>query len=142
MHDTTKQIRTLAGATLLLLTLYIFATVLLEAKLPALFQEYLRQEAESDLDKADIFLLVVGIPVALLHIISFVGLMTIKPWAKNLFMLSTISICALTPFFGPYVDHGIAFFLEMLSTLCTGVLITLLYFTHSKFNKRISPESL
>ncbi len=128
--DTTKIIKLFVILELILLVAGFIIWPPTQSHLPPLLQEYLDQEMET-INIVDL----ITIPVLLIYIISAVGLLLTKIWAKNLYVLSTILVYALIPFMGPAVEHAFFATINHLGSLITGAILALLYFTSSAFNK-------
>ncbi len=133
--DTTKIIKLFVIFDLLLMAVYLVVSFSMESHLPLLLQEYLAQEMESEISTADLVALWVGIPGLLIYFISVAGFLLTKAWAKNLYVFGTVLAFALFPFMGPMVEHALSASIYDLSSLTTGAILALLFFTSSAFNK-------
>ena len=133
--DTTKIIRLLVLLELALLLLSLFATFRLESYLHPLLQEYLALQELSAPTTQDSIILWVGIPFVLAHIVSVVGLLFVKIWAKYLYLFVIVVEHMLTPFVGPFVEHGLTTAISNLGVLLQGAILAMLFFSSSAFNK-------
>ncbi len=136
--DTTKLIKIFAILEVCLAVMYLTLSFYLESHLPFLLQEYIAHEMESEINTKDIIFLWVGIPVLAVHVVSVVGLLLTKVWAKNLYVLGSVFSIVLVPFIGPTVDHAFSAAISDLSLLVAGAILTFLFFTNSAFNKSSS----
>ena len=139
--DTTKIIKLFVVAEIILGVVYLFLTFSLESKLPPLLQDYLALIYESEITTVDLVVLWGGIPVLLVYGVAVVGLLYTRIWAKNVYAFSALAGYALRPFIGPTVEHAISATVYDLATLLTGVILALLFFTNSAFNKAFNSPS-
>lgn len=133
--NTTNQIKYLAITELLLFILTVIASYYFESYLDPLLQEYLAYENNIDISNLTLFLYIAILLATLINIISLIGLIFIKSWAKKLYLISTCIMFLSVPFLGPYVDHGITDALDGIASLTTGALLAMLYYTKNAFNK-------
>jgi hypothetical protein len=78
-------------------------------------------------------LLIPGVGV---HILSVIALLAERRWAKPLFVYSLLAVFLLGTFGGPIVYHAVASTLTSIVTLVSGIILALLCFTSSAFNKK------
>jgi len=136
MKDTTNLIRGLVIAEVLVLFLAVAISLYMEQYLPQVLQEYLNQELENSLIEENMFFFsILAFAVLLIYLASIVGILLIKSWAKNLYILSLVLGFIAMPFIGPTVEHSFAQALTDLGLLISGAIAALLLFTGSAFNK-------
>lgn len=131
--DTTKIIKKLVILEIVLFVVYIATSIHFEQQLPPLLQDYLAEELESDFTTLELLFLVVYLPI---YVISVIGLLRTKIWAKNLFVTAAISSYFILPFLGAYVDHGIPATIDSVAAAVEGAIVALLLFSSSAFNKQ------
>ncbi len=130
-----KVIKVLAIANLVSLPVVIALGLVLESDLPSLLVRFLEQEMERDNTNMELAVTFITIPVLLAHIASLIGVLFNKLWSRSILLYSSVLLFLLTPFLGPYVDHGISATLDSLTSLLLGALLSLLFFGQSSFNK-------
>lgn len=139
--DTTIHINKLVWFYILLLGLYLISRFSLEAYLPVVLQDYMQYELEietSFLEDTAIILLLV---VVFAHLSSLFGLLRYKLWSKNLFIYTTVVLHLATPFYGPYIEHGVSAFIEGVSLVVSGAIVVLLSFAQSAFNNAVKEDA-
>lgn len=140
--DTTMTIKRLVLLQLALGVIYLVLTSVFESRLPELLQEHIDSQPVSESSSANSVVLVGGIPIALLFFIAVVGLLYSKSWSKNLYAIVAASSYLLAPFLGPTVEHALSSTFYDLSTLTSGAVLALLFFTNSAFNKSKHSDAL
>lgn len=138
--NTTKLIKLFVILEILLLVAYFISSWAMEPHLPTILQEYLTREIESELNKADLILSSIAIPSVLIYMVSIIGMLLTKPWAKNLYAISVFVSLAFMPFAGPIVDHALSAAIYDINSLVVGAILTLLFFTNSAFNKQTNSQ--
>ncbi|MFT7389141.1 MAG: hypothetical protein ACI8VC_002406 [Candidatus Endobugula sp.] len=133
--DTTKKIKSFVILETILLISHLIFSFSLEQSLPLSLQNYLHLQSQSEISTADLVIIWGGIPVLLAYIVSVVGLLLTKVWAKNLYLFVSMAGYALAPFLGPTVEHAMSATIYDLGTLTGGVVLALLFFTRSSFDK-------
>ncbi|MFT7223081.1 MAG: hypothetical protein ACI82Z_000613 [Cellvibrionaceae bacterium] len=98
-------------------------------------------EIDPDIEGINLTILVIIGPVAIIFaIISLVGLLIFKHWAKPLYLASFLFL-PLYPFTGVTVYSGVSRIFYALSIMSSGAVLALLYFSsvskyyQKKFNK-------
>jgi uncharacterized membrane protein YcgQ (UPF0703/DUF1980 family) len=124
----TNIIRKLAILQLVVIILTIVATFTTEPYLPIKLQMYLANELEM-LSLFQTLVLIVLLIVMIFYLVSVVGLIFTKLWARKLFIVTTFIIFPLSLFIGPVVEHAITYTLDQLVTLIQGMIFGLLLFT-------------
>lgn len=76
-----------------------------------------------------IVILAVGILAIVFAIISFIGLLLFKSWAKPLYLAGFVLFMPLYPFFGVTVYSGASQIFYDLSLIASGAILALLYFS-------------
>lgn len=125
----TKDIRLLRTLLWLQLALALAgwgASIALGDRLPIALQEF-NQQLNDQYTVADG---IVGAVCTLTWLVSFVGLMLLRPWAKLVYVASSAGI-ALVTFFGPpaVAAPGAASALYDLGAMAAGATVFMLYFT-------------
>lgn len=133
--NTTNQIKYLAIVELLLFIFTVIASYHFEGYLDPLLQEYLAYEKDIDISNLKLFLYVAILLTILINITSLIGLIFIKYWARNIYLVSTSVMFLSVPFLGPSVDHGVTDALDGVASLTTGALLAMLYYTENAFNQ-------
>lgn len=132
--NTTQYIRYFAIANLILGIMSIVASFLLESYLHPLLQEFLQEEAIREPTAFEDILFIIVIPIIIIHLVSLFGLIFVKSWSKNVFLLSLFTLFVFSFFIGPYVEHAITSVIDGLSALVAGLIVALLLFTQSDFS--------
>ncbi len=133
--DTTKTIKTFVALEIFLFLAYVGLSFYLESYLPEILEQYLTQEAESDFSNSNSLALLGGILILPLYAASIVGLLLTKMWGKSLYVITFVVSYALSPFWGPTVEHALSTTVYDLGSVTQGVILALLFFTNSAFNK-------
>ncbi len=123
-----KVLRTAIIAEWVISLLYIFATLTLETDLPAHVQEYIQWLDEVEvIATTEIVVLILFIIAAL---ITSIGLFFFKPWAKQTYLIITITGFVIGPLISTQVvEHGLASSIGDISSLIPGFILALLFFT-------------
>lgn len=134
--DTTKIIKLFVILQILLGVTGFVIWFPTQSHLPPLLQEYLSHDMEAEIDIVDLLAFL----VSLIYIISVVGLLLTKMWARNLYAFSILLNYASISLMGPTVEHAFFTTLSHLDSLADGAILVLLYFTSSAFNKTNQQE--
>lgn len=87
-------------------------------------------EIEPDVEGARlIFLGIMGAILFILAIISFFGLLFFRAWARHLYVVSFVLFLPLYPLLGVSVYSGVSQVFWELSSMASGAIIALLYFS-------------
>ena len=133
--DTTKYIRILAAIEFFLLLLYLATINYMESCLPKQLQDYLIIVAERDITTFEVGWLITIAPVFIVYLVSMIGLVFTKVWAKKFYIYSNVGLIILTLFAGPFVLHSLSYILDSIIYVICGITIGLLIFTKSAFTK-------
>lgn len=133
--DTTRFIK-LFVILQILLAVTGFVMFPMQSHLPPSLQEYLSHDMESETDIVDLL----AFYALLIYMISVVGLLLTKMWARNLYAFSMLLNYASISLMGPTVEHAFFTTLAHLDSLTDGAILALLYFTSSAFNKTHQQE--
>ena len=136
--DTTKIIKLFVILKILLAVTGFAIWSPMQSHLPPSLQEYLSHDMEAEIDIVDL-LAFLTLPI---YMISVVGLLLTKMWARNLYAFSMLLNYALISLMGPTVEHAFYTTLDHLDSLADGAILALLYFTSSAFNKTNQQELL
>ena len=135
--DTTKYIKALAIADLIILAIYLSLGSYLESSLHPILQEYLALESEFELSNLQLVGALFAVIGGLSHLIAIIGLVFGKLFAKKLFIYSLpIGYIGAAIMGGSYIEHALTYVVNDISMLVTGIIFALLTFTQSAFNKR------
>lgn len=93
--------------------------------LPPELREYLDSQEWTTFDWASAL-------VALVSLVSIVGLWLVKNWARWLYTLTTVAYFVVGPFVTPTVMSAPAYAFDELSLLCSGGVIVLVWFSQLK----------
>jgi len=132
--DTTKHIKYLALSQLILLPLGILVSLALESHLPPLLKEYV-QKYVNEITMIEGIITILLSVVAIFYVASLFGFIFEKRWAKNVYVACTLLSIILGLGIGPYVEHAFSAWLDILSSVISGMLLALLFFTNSVFNR-------
>ena len=80
--------------------------------------------------------------VMLAGIIAAVGLLFLQRWAAWLYLFSIALGYCLLPFTGPVVEHGVASVVDDSSTIFTGMILALAFFTDALNSPRVDSEPI
>lgn len=133
--DQTKNIKIVTGWYLATLILSVVVALYLETRLPEPLVQYLDSEIERDFTIIESVVLLLSLPLLLMHLVALFGLVRERGYAKGWFFVSSIGLFILSPFMGPTIDHAVAATIASVNLVLMGVLIALLVFTRSAFNK-------
>ena len=114
---------------------FLLAVTILSFLLPSLLPEPLRtwetQRLETDPSGMELVLLGVLMADLVVALVASVGLFLLKAWGRWLYLASLIVMFLCVPFLGPTVSHGLVDTLEGLSTLLSGVILGLAFFSNT-----------
>lgn len=133
--DNTKTIKVLVALQLLCFTLYLVSSFYFESYLPDILQQYLLQDLDRERSDFDLAILFLSVPIILIYVVSSIGLLHSKMWAKKIFIVSVGLSFIITPFYGPFVDHGISSMFGWAESTLSGGIMALLLFSDSIFSK-------
>ena len=131
----TEILKKLAKIELVLIAFSILAAFLTEQYLPQELQEYLAKDLDSMPSTIQSIGIILFLVTAIIHIISLVGLMLEKPWARKYFIITIIIIYPMCLFIGHNVVHSIAYVIDQIAVLVEGMILSLLLFEKS-FNRK------
>lgn len=134
--DTTKIIKLFVILQILLGVIGFVIWFPVQSHLPLSLQEYLNHDMESEIDIVDLL----TFPALPMYMISVVGLLLTRMWARNLYAFSILLNYASISLMGPTVEHAFSTTLAHLGSLTDGAILALLYFTSSAFNKKNQQE--
>lgn len=134
--DTTKIIKLFVILQILLVVTGFIIWFPMQSHLPPSLQEYLSHDMEAEIDIVDLL----AFSILSIYMISVVGLLLTKMWARNLYAFSMLLNYASISLMGPTVEHAFFTTLSHLSSLTDGAILVLLYFTSSAFNKTHQQE--
>lgn len=130
-----RAIRILAIANIISLPIVVVLGLYLESSLPPLLIDFLEYEMERENTTVELVVSFLTIPVLLVHLVALFGVLLFKQWSRIPLLYTSILFYLLTPFLGPYVDHGVSATLDSFSSFILGALLVLLFFGQSTFNK-------
>ncbi len=82
-------------------------------------------------------LAVVGVAALILTVVSLIGLLLFKSWARPMYIAGFVLLILLYPFMGVSVYSGVGLIFYDLSMIASGVVLAMLYFSPvSKFYRR------
>lgn len=111
-----------------LIALTVALSFLLEEHLPEPLREWVKAEAERDPPLAMYGVIALLVSVLFCFFVGSVGLLFLQRWAAWLFTASAVLMLALTPVFGPIVEHGLPSAVDNASLVVTGLIIGLAFF--------------
>ena len=126
-----NTIRNLVKLEFALIALIVIALFFTESYLPVELQEYLAMDYETTPTTMELVALIALLVVALVNLASMFGLLGVRLWARKAYIYSSIIIFPLCLFFGPQVDHAIAYTLDQVSVLVQGMILSLLIYNSS-----------
>jgi hypothetical protein len=132
MSITKGQFRWLVTASLVAAILGFVASLAGESSLPAPLQDYLAAQSKADLTVHDLVILAVGIPLVIAGVVSVIGLYCFWRIAPTLTVIVWTLALILGIILGPTVEPASATSLNHLSTLLSGVILAVIYFTPAK----------
>lgn len=124
-----KIIQMCAVLELTFILMSVLTAFYFEPYLPSLLQEYLAQEFKGEPALHESIAYSILLIALVLHIVSIFGIFTVKKWARNLFIISTIAIFPTILFIGPNVDHAVSYTCNQLAVLSQGMLLAIFLFT-------------
>ncbi len=97
---------------------------------------------ERENTKVEWFFIFILISAFLVHIVALFGVLLYRVWSRTALLYTSLLLYLLTPFWGPYVAHGLSATLDNFSSFILGALLALLFFGQSPFNKPNSQETV
>jgi len=91
------------------------------------YKLWVHEQGDTNVETA---IMVVATIVGVGHIISSIGLFFLKPWAKWSYSALTASVLILSAFLRPTVEHALTTPFESISTMASGVILYLIFFTN------------
>ncbi|MCB2184725.1 MAG: hypothetical protein KQH63_22090 [Desulfobulbaceae bacterium] len=122
-------LRLLIVAEWLLLAISIYISIFLESYLPQELQNYLLAESTAETTKQEDILIIASLVILAAYLISSIMLLLLKKWAKWPYLLSMVVLFLIAPFAGPTVEHSTADTIAEISTLISGMILSLIFFT-------------
>lgn len=134
--DTTKKIKLFTLLYVALLAFGLPFSYFVEQFLPIDIRQYLDADYNRPNTINEDILMVFLIPSAVAHLLSIGAILFEHRWAKPMFTYSLLVIYLLGPFGGPMIYHASADTISGAATIVSGVILALLWFTSSAFNKK------
>ena len=112
----------------LMIFITVTAVFMTDQYLPTELKTYLATQDEMPLTATDwVFLITFG-----LSVISSIGMFFFWRLARDIYLVSSVSLILLVPHLGPTVESGIVTMFDGLDMLLCGVVISLAYFSEIK----------
>lgn len=124
---TKTQFRAAAWLSMLIAISGLVASFVGESRLPLPLQQYLEQRRNADFSRMDWVLLVIGLPLIVGGVTSFVGMLRFMPWSRPLWIgVSAVSVLTL-PLLGPTVEPSLVTALLHMSSMGSAALVAVAY---------------
>lgn len=124
-----RSLRILIVVDLILIVISGIVSIVGEAWLPEQLQAFEQARAEADATTSDWVLMIVGVPLVIAVLMSFIGLLVFWHPARPLYFATLVAAALLTPFGGSYVTPGWAQAIDGVSSIVSGVLLAVIYFS-------------
>ena len=138
---TKRAFRGLVLVSLALLFLGVVVELVSESSLPEPLRSYVQAEGEKELQPSD-WLILAAVLVALpLLIAATLGLCFFKNWARWAYLVVCVVFVAFSPLLGPVVQPAWSAAFEDCSTILTGVILALSFFSpiSAYFGGKLNP---
>ncbi len=127
--DMRKVLRVALVAEWALVLASLTLAITLERFLPAPLHDYLKAESERDLHASEMLVLL-GLGVFFVgFLVSSIGLFALKGWARWLYLGAEVIGCVIMMFAGPSVGHAVSSAFESATTVVSGLILGLAFFT-------------
>lgn len=111
-------------------------------ELPALLRQYEEAEGSASPTRGELTLAASGVVLLLVSACASIGIYFLRPWARPMYVATTVGSHLVAPFFGPFVSVGWSNALDGLAAVLSGLVIASVHWTSlaEHFKKR-SPSS-
>jgi len=110
--------------------LQVVSSFMFKDTLPELLQQWLVRKQEACITSFDIMFLFLAIPLLIAYLISSVYLLLLKKWAKWTYLVSLLFMAILVVLDGPDLSNAIESLFAELASICSGIIIALVFFTN------------
>src|SRR5258708_5104502 len=100
-----RTLRVLVALEIALTLVSIAVDAYFERDLPGPLREIIADQDRNAFNLTNLFL---GFPLLLLLLAGWTGLWRLKPWARSVYSIASLIGFVTTPFYGPFVSHGVA----------------------------------
>ncbi len=125
-----KVLRVSVVVQLLLSMIYYIVSKKLIVYLPKELRDYEMSLYKQESTNIDLLIMVILVTMILGQLISLIGLFFILPWAKWFYTTVFVIMLIFALFMGPTVDHALGNIIGSLSSIATGIIFCLLFFTN------------
>lgn len=101
----------------------------LESKLPIQLQTWLQEEMARDLSTGETWVNILGIVCLVALFVASVGLFRLRWWGAWLYVGCAVMFFPLSFFYGPTVEHAMAYSLNELDIILSGITIGIIFFS-------------
>ncbi len=120
----------------LLIIVSIPVSKILDAYLPIQLRNYKLWVHEQGYTNVEFAIMLIATIVCVGHIISSIGLFFLKPWAKWPYSVCVLLILIISLFLRPTVEHALTNPIGGVSSMASGVILYMLFFTDVISKKR------
>jgi hypothetical protein len=132
-----KMLRLLVVAQIVLVLMCTILSIVLDSYLPPPLHKWKQIEAEQEISKMEVFILIVAIPCLLGLVVGLVGLYFRKRWAAWCYFAAVLIGFLVSPFVGPTVEHGLSDTFWHLSSIVDGGIFMLAFFSGALPSKAV-----
>jgi hypothetical protein len=146
---TKTQFKTALWASMLVGMLGLVASFAGESGLPEPLRQHLEERRNAELSAIDWVLFGVGLPLIVVEVAAFIGMLRFAPWSRPLWIgVSVVGLLTL-PLLGPTVEPGLTTALFHVSSMSSGAIAAVAYssptasawFAGSRPNQPLQPTS-
>ena len=124
-----RWLRILVIVEMILVSVEIAADFLLEGFLPEALRAYLKAEMDAPFRPLDILFLALAIPLCIAMIAAWIGLLRFWKHAPRLYLVATLGLVFSEALSGPSVMTSLGSALDSASSMLSGAIIGLLFFS-------------
>lgn len=136
--DKIRALRLLVIADILVTAIGIVLGLTLERFLPEPLRLYLDAEMNAPIGPSEIAFLVLAIPFAITMMVAWIGLLRVWRHAPSLYLVATAGMIAFEVLSGPTVMTSFESALQSASSVLSGVILGILYFSEIGESYRLS----
>jgi nitrate reductase NapE component len=112
----------------------------LEHTLPEPLRDWIAADTDAEVSKADLIILFSIVPLLASALVGAIGLLFLKRWAAWVYLVSMVLGYLIVPFTGPSVEHAIAYAVDEVSVVFSGMVIALAFFSDALDPKKPDTE--
>ena len=126
---TATVLRIAIVAEYILVALSVILSFTLEDSLPPPLRDYVKAEAEREITRSELLLMVPMLILIVAAVVASVGLFMLKEWARWCYLAATGGGSTLLVFMDPSVQHAVTEGVGNFTVIVSGVILGIVFFT-------------